>query len=306
MNSWLLKGLDGGNPLAFLAALGTLRTAALARPDYRCHMTWREAEGGWRPELSVETEEKLDLVADLTATLACMRNHKAFMFADDLSITFDQFATVAKEACDNATTAERKFVDFLAAFGSDVPGKDDKMSSTAFKLLGGGQTSFLGSIRTFVRDTEAEHLSKALLEPWRYDDPMSKGHTMFWDFRDDVRRALRWNEPSGDPARDKQGSVWGANRLAIEGLPLLPTGPVGSQLETTGFTLRKGNGMFWTWPIWETDASLDVVRSLLALSDLRREQPDRRKLSALGIREIYRCQRIPRGNYKNFTPAQPV
>ncbi len=269
-------------------------------------MAWKEAEGGWRPELSVGTEEEVDLIADLTATLACMRNHQAFTFADDLSITFDQFAKVAKEACDNATTAERKFVDFLAAFGSAVPGKDEKMSSTAFKLLGGGQTSFLGSIRTFVNDTEAEHLSKALLEPWRYDDPTSNGHTMRWDFRDDVRRALRWNEPSGDPARDKQGSVWGANRLAIEGLPLVPTAPLLTQLETTGFVIRKGDGALWTWPIWEPEVSMDIVRSLLALRELREEQPNRHKLAALGIREVYRCQRITQGKYKNFTPAVPV
>lgn len=305
MNSWLLKGLDGGNPLAFLAALGTLRTAALAWPDYRCCMAWKETEGGWRPELSVGTEDELDLIADLTVTLACMRNHKAFTFADDLSITFDQFAAVAKEACDNATPAERRFADFMAAFGSAVPGKGEKMSSTAFKLLGGGQTSFLGSIRTFVNDTEAEHLSKALLEPWRYDDPTSNGHTMRWDFRDDVRRALRWNEPSGDPARDKQGSVWGANRLAIEGLPLLPTAPLLTQLETTGFVLRKGDAL-WTWPMWDPEASMDIVRSLLALRELREEQPNRHKLAALGIREVYRCQRIPQGKYKNFTPAVPV
>lgn len=306
MNRWLLKGLNGGNPLAFLAALGTLRTATLAWPDGRCRMVWKEAEGGWRPELSVDTQEKVNLVADLATTLACMRDHKAFTFADDLSITSDQFAKAAYEACDNATAAERRFVDFLAAFGMGVPGEDEKMSSTAFQLLGGGQTSFLGSICAFTKDTEETHLSKALLESWRYDDPTSKGHTMRWDSRDDVRRALRWNEPSGDPARDKQGSVWGANRLAVEGLPLLPTAPVGSRLETTGFILRRGEGTFWSWPIWEAEASANVVRSLLALSELREEQPDRRKLAALGIQEVYRCQRITQGKYKNFTLAVSV
>lgn len=306
MNSWLLKGLDGGNPLGFLAALGTLRTATLAWPDYQCHMTWRQAEGGWRPELFVEAEQKLDLIAGLGARLAQMRDHEAFTFADDLSITSDQLAKVAQEACKNASTAERRFVDFLGAFGIGVPGEDKKMSSTAFQLLGGGQTSFLGSIRAFTEHTEERHLSKALLDSWRYDDPLSKGHTMRWDFRDDVRRALRWNEPSGDPAREKQGSEWGANRLAIEGLPLLPTSPVGGRLETTGFILRKGEGAFWTWPIWKAKASVDVVRSLLALSELRDERPDRRKLSAIRIQEVYRCQRITQGKYKNFTPAAPV
>ncbi|MHB9099507.1 MAG: type I-G CRISPR-associated protein, Cas3-extension family [Syntrophales bacterium] len=309
MNNWLLNGLDGGNPLAFLAALGTLRTATLAWKAHRCCLRWRNSGGGWRPELSIEAEENIDFITGLSIELAHMQDNDndAFAFADDLSITSSQFAQKALQAAQNASHADRRFVDFLAAFGVGVQGQEkEKMLRTAFKLLGVAQTSFLGSIRAFVRDTKGEHISKALTEPWRYDDPVSKGHTMRWDPRDDIRRALRWSEPSGDPAREKQGSVWGANRLAIEGLPLLPTAPVGSRLETTGFIWRKGEGMFWSWPIWEGKLTVDVVRSLLALDELRKERPDRLLLMKMGISEVYRCQRISQGKYTNFSPALPA
>ena len=36
----LLTGLDGANPLAFLAALGTLRGLTLAWPERRVRLSW--------------------------------------------------------------------------------------------------------------------------------------------------------------------------------------------------------------------------------------------------------------------------
>ena len=50
-DSILLKGLDGSNPLAFLAALGTLRTLTVALPDETVRMSWEQADGAWRPRV---------------------------------------------------------------------------------------------------------------------------------------------------------------------------------------------------------------------------------------------------------------
>ena len=36
----VLNGLDGANPLAFLAALGTLRGLTLAWPERRIRLSW--------------------------------------------------------------------------------------------------------------------------------------------------------------------------------------------------------------------------------------------------------------------------
>jgi hypothetical protein len=97
--------------------------------------------------------------------------------------------------------------------------------------------------------------------------------------------------------------VLGANRLAIESLPLLPTIPVGSTLRTTGFTGQGSRDTFWTWPIWEGLLPLDVVRSLLALRELQRPEPSRSMLVQMGVVEIYRSQRLTVGKFRNFAPA---
>jgi len=47
----VLSGLDGGNPLAFLAALGTLRTATRADRSAEWRLSWTIHCGHWSPVL---------------------------------------------------------------------------------------------------------------------------------------------------------------------------------------------------------------------------------------------------------------
>ena len=46
----VLVALDGSNPLAFLAARGTLRLLHLDQPESKVALRWVR-EGVWRPEL---------------------------------------------------------------------------------------------------------------------------------------------------------------------------------------------------------------------------------------------------------------
>jgi hypothetical protein len=272
-------------------------------------MAWKRSAGNWRPAFTVEAEDDADLVAALAKELEREPEHQAFAFSNNLTVELAEFRDQAIKAQATATYSDRRFADFMAAFGSEVIKSTNNpkiIADTSLRTMSGsGHQDFLGTMRQLAQDTKPEHLRKALLEPWLYDDPVEK-HTMRWDPRDDVRRALRWSEPSGDPGRKIQGSVWGANRLAVEGIALLPTVPVGNRLETTGFIRRKDIGMFWTWPIWECEVSVDVVRSLLAFKELREELPDRRRLGAMGVKEIYRCERITQGRFRNFTMGIPV
>jgi hypothetical protein len=48
------------------------------------------------------------------------------------------------------------------------------------------------------------------------------------------------------------------------------------------------------------------VRSVLALDTLQAARPDRRELAARGIAEVFRCERITVGKFRNFTPATAV
>lgn len=197
---------------------------------------------------------------------------------------------------------KRHTCDFIAAFGCDAlaDAKNRGILDTALRTMSGaGHQHFLGFMRTLMISTSVEHLRSCLFDKWNYNDP---GPSMRWDPMDDRRYALRWKEPSGDPIR----TVRGANCLAIIGLTLLPTQPVGDALETTGFTQIPRKGTFWTWPIWGNPASVDVARSLLALRELQEKTPPRHRLSALGVIEVFRSQRITQGKYRNFTTAVPV
>jgi len=98
----------------------------------------------------------------------------------------------------------------------------------------------------------------------------------------------------------------GANRLAIEALPLLPTSPGERRLHTTGFSERRGEGVHFTWPIWEMPLAVELVRSLLGLEDLQQPCPNRDSLLARGVVEVYRSQRITVDKYRNFTAAVPA
>jgi hypothetical protein len=99
----------------------------------------------------------------------------------------------------------------------------------------------------------------------------------------------------------------GANRLAIEGLPLVTCAPVGATLRTTGFTGSGARSTFWTWPIWTSPVGIDVCRSLLAHAPLVRTAPaGYAELRAIGDAAAFRSQRITIGKFRNFAPATAV
>ncbi len=304
MNEIELTGLQGHNPLAFLAALGVLRTASALRKGRPMRMHWVESDGGWCPVLLSAFASPDELAESVHEALLSMRGHPAFGFADDLTIDGATFRGVAREAATVARPDDRVFADFIAGFAADGLPPDDpkvgRIQDTGLRTMSGaGHQHFLGFMRELVDGTTVAHLRSSLFERWSYTDEKP---SLRWDPQDDRRYALRWREPSGDPVRTMRG----ANRLAIEAIPLLPTFPVGSKLATTAFRTWRRVGTFLTWPIWTCPASVDSVRSLLASSELRQRQPDRSALTARGVVEVFRSQRITQGKYRNFTPAEPA
>lgn len=305
-----LVGIDGGNPLAFLAALGTLRSLTSAWPDRRVRMSWSPT-GPWRPTLHLDhPASRAEIIGALDAQLKRMCGHPALSLGPDLTVspeTFrDQYARPAARIARDRDAPDRTWADFVAAFGCEATTTQGGLiQDTALRTMSGaGHQHFLQFMALIAERTGPEHIEKSLFRPWRYDDPVEK-QTLRWDPADDVRRALRWRDPSGDPQRRRRGGMLGANRLAIEALPLLPTIPIGGVLHTTGFTTRKGEGTSWTWPIWSGPLTLDVVRSALALAGLQRRPGDPAS-HALGIVEVYRARRLTIGKFRAFAPAQPI
>jgi len=234
-----LSGLDGSNPLAFMAALGTLRVLGLKLPNEAIRMHWTIETGTWSPVLSsLATDLDGDVVVATLAEYLAAPDELELLgeIGPDLTISGRRLRCLSQQAidvrdvnCDEIATA-RVPADFLAAFGCDVLTSDGELDSqiedTAFRTMSGaGHQHFIQFMRDIIAATDATHLRKALFETWVYDD-VGRGLNLRWDPADDRRYALRWRNPSNDP----NTTMRGANRLAIESLPLFTTAPCDNRL----------------------------------------------------------------------------
>jgi hypothetical protein len=306
----VLRAVDGSNPLGFLAALGTLRLLTLEIGE-QVQIGWERLNGCWRPKLrGIDgTEEELcDKLAGCRwwAPAADFVAH----LGKNITVPRGKFKPFAEKAGLTATLRDRRIADFAAAFGSEVCEEEgnDRIERTDFCFItGSGHQDFLGTIAALQANVTPGNLCEALFEGWLPE----KGLSMRWDPADAAEYAMQWNDPGPKGA----WSVRGANRLAAEALPLLPTAPVRGGLQTAGFKRRKRQDEF-TWPIWRPYIGCASVRSLLSLAELQKsiESKDgallRERLSAMGIEEVYRAQRVRIGqgaNFKvSFRPARSV
>jgi hypothetical protein len=100
----------------------------------------------------------------------------------------------------------------------------------------------------------------------------------------------------------------GANRLAIEALPLFPTVPIGRQIRTVGFQDRNGETEI-TWPIWSEPLRVETVASLLAAAEIQAgeiQKGERSSLARRNIVQVFRAKRFTEGKYRNFSPARTL
>ena len=299
----LLSGFDGSNPLGFLAAVGTLRTVCLAEPEADWRMKWVTHDGIWVPEMdsngAVSTEEAL---VDLLCRALQRETTPEFEFSNNLNIEPERFKAEAASAQLGAQIEDRRHADFVAAFGCELCTTNNGkiVQDTALRTMSGaGHQHFLGTMKQLVQMTNAEHLHRSLFRRWNYSDDKLG---LRWDPEEDRRYALRWGNPAkGGGVK----TVRGANRLAVEGLPMFPTVPARHELQTTAFSVRDRATIF-TWPIWQVATGMDVVRSLLALPEIQKPEPNRQHLHAIGIVEVYKSERLTIGKFRNFTRAIPA
>ncbi len=303
MNSLVFGGIEGSNPLGFLAAVGAWRLSALLWGG-EVRMRWIRRDG-WRPELAgapVLEEAEFCRALCEEAPWAPLGAFEAL--GKNLTVEPETFRPVARAAVAGATREDRRAADFAAAFGSEMEvDRNGRIRYTDLCFItGSGHQDFLGSANALRESTKAEHVREALFGPWKYRD---RSLSFRWDPEDAKEYALQWENPSVEGVY----SVWGANRLAFEALPLFPVAATENGVRTTGFETRERAHEF-TWPMWEGWLGLDAARALLASRALQAEAPERKELAAMGVGEIFRCQRVRIGqgaNFKvSFRPARAV
>lgn len=141
-----------------------------------------------------------------------------------------------------------------------------------------------GEIENIVDDLRSDRgkVERTLLEPWTWQD---EGDSFGWipTMKD---HALRARAPTKDKSFRENGAIW----LAWEGIPAFGQ----DAGEIAGWS-RQPPWLF-TWPLWETPASLRVVQSIL------RSRP--RSLGDLGVFERWTVQRI-RTRGKSWVLTEP-
>ncbi|HKV38470.1 MAG TPA: hypothetical protein VJX67_04590, partial [Blastocatellia bacterium] len=292
--SIVLNGIDGANPLGFLAALGTAITARAFCQELR--FSWQPDGGVWRPALHGCGTDQEFFLEHLFETLKAA-SMRPFEIDKKLPFETERFKQSLREAQYEAEPTNRRVTDFLVAFGSEVASEKGIFKDTRFRMVRSGDSAGQGlpAYAMAIRGaTDRSALNRSLFHPWDYADT---GFALRWDPIEDQRYALRWRDPSKSTSKDGPGSMTGANSLAIEALQWYPTVLRQTRLNTTGFRRTRTKEVWFAWPIWVHPISLDTVRSLLALSDLHNDPLPRTDLSKRGIVEVYRSQRIQQNQY---------
>lgn len=295
MPEFELKALDGSNLLAFLAALGTLRVLTLADPGAEVKMRWRD-KGWWTPVLHHSRICSEDELIEALAQCVCDPTKAPRFSQCDLDVDRSEYRQVLLDSLDR-----KDDLDQFACLGSEFyAAKDNKPTTGQLNAVGPSKkgkpvTGFLGYIRKICAETSPNQLREALLDRWTYSDPSPM---MRWDPNELRSHALRAKDPAPDQSHF---NVRGANRLAIEALPLFVLVPTEWGPRTVGFSRDRSS---LRWPVWTEPVGLSTATSLLSLQDLFQNI---QSLPAWGIAQVFESQRLRESDYYlNFTPARAL
>lgn len=297
--SYLLRGIDGSNPLGFLAAVGAARLLEGAR------LGWGVEGCVWRPTLWVPDLATEEALCARLAELTRVAPAAVKMLGKNLTVAPEVFGAYMEKVERLGRQGEPAAGGYAAAFGSEVcvDAKRNRIESTKLSFItGSGHQDFVTTVVRLSEAVDAGHIREALFGLWERKD---KSLSFRWDPQDAAEYALC----AGDPSKEGAWTVWGANRLAFEALPLFPVQPTRRGLRTTGFREEKYPEEF-SWPMWEAAVGVDTMRALFAYGELQAASPNRAALGAMGIGEVFRAPRVrigPGANFKvSFRPARGV
>lgn len=302
----ILGGLDGSNPLGFLAAVGAVSVLHRAQPDVR--IAWTRRGDGWRPEISGCGTTEDDFLHNLMGTLA-NAPLTAFDFDSRMPCPVEKFSAALRGAQSRSSMDDRRDADFLAAMGTDLYPDEasGNFQGTHLRMVRSGDSKHQGLpvyAKDIRRKSTEERVRRAVFSPWDYQD---EGFSLRWDPIEDQRYALAWKNPSEAKLGDAPATMLGANCLAVEALPLFPSLLVRDKVRTTGFRDVSSREVYFVWPVWTPRIGLDTLRSVLAFPTIRKAPASRSALARMGIEEIFESQRIKQNQYySNLAPSRSL
>lgn len=297
----VLTGLDGKNPLAFLAALGVLNVVTERSSSTIAKLAWNNV-GTFRPVL-VDGPDRATLLEWLIEDVTAFASEPALdlhypkassgALAHDLKPPPDELAKYLNRIATSRSMA------FAASFFTDVVRDGSGNTKPTALHFTAGQQEFLAMVSALREGVTRDDFEEALFGPWRYARALP---VLQWDNSQTRDYALR----ASDPSKDKKLGVPGADWLAFRALPFFSTTPIRRKgepsLATTGCSGGWKNGTF-RWPMWTAPLSARVVRSLLTSEELY--TLNRANLEQRGVSMVFESAitRSDQGGYGSFSPA---
>lgn len=252
-----LGGLDGSNPMGFLAALGLV--AVLNRMTDDARLAWSSSVLPFARMTTDLTEDDI-ITAVLTDCADVLASVPMCFPGPDNPVGDVKFARPAdtRAFLETATRtaddglSERVAASLVAEVSFDGSGKA-KPSDLHFTA---GRQLLLDMARGLGQGVVADHLTEALNGPWLYRAQLP---SFMWDASDDRIYALGAINPAGETKPTVPGADW----LAFRGLTLVPVvGRIGRTLTPgSGGTWKSGS---WSWPLWSTPLRAAAIRVLMA------------------------------------------
>ena len=298
-----LTGIEGTNPLGFLAALG-VQVAFESEPEQPL-LWWSDDV---TPHAVVDENFSVDRIGDQAlqvfdqwkSSLALDPKHhdgSSLHKGDALKLSSDDMRIYLSQAVQDNTASP--LISALIAEGSLDRKREAKPSDLYFTA---GQQKFLAMARKILNGVTKHDVIEGLEGPWSYS---SKLPSLMWDVVDDRVYALA----ADDPSKEKKLTNPGPEALALLGMSRHQVFGVRNRTLTLGCSGSWKEGRY-TWPLWHRPASPSSVMSLLvhASHDRPTETERHRWFRAWGIVTVLKSpiRRSGQGGYGTFAPPEVV
>ena len=328
MNGTHLAGLEGTNPLGFLAALGV--QVVLAQESEQPRLWWSDDV---TPHAVVNCDFTVDQIADRALDVFRKWSGTPALAPDIPKVDESNLTESIREKYRKHKIEELKLLPsdiraYLmqasrAHFGGDLSasllaegsladwtdkgkavkyrnGEAAKVAKPSDLYFTAGNQKFLETARRILKGVSREDVLAGLKGQWEYASPLP---SLMWDVTDDRVYALR----AYDPGPEKKLTNPGPEALAVLGLSLHPV------FAGRGRTLTQGCSETWKagcycWPLWRKPATPYAVKSLLAhASHHDPTATDRRHwFRSWGVATVLRSpiHRSGQGGYGTFGPPE--
>lgn len=294
-----LPGLEGTNPLGFLAALGV--QVIFENESEQPRLWWSDdvvphavVDGSFTVERITDQALKVFPLWARSPALSPSFGGKAkndAKFSTPEEIKRYLMASQSSQHASSFATA------LLAEDSVDGQGKA-KPTDLYFTA---GRQEFLKAARELLNGCTMTDIQLGLSGPWKYDN--DKLDSVMWDVTDDRQYALS----ASDPSTNRKLINPGPEALAILGISIFPVFKGTERTLTTGCAGRWKAGTY-TWPLWKFPAGTDAVKTLL--QHATSETPTNRShwYKSWGIFLLLQSgiSRSDQGGYGTFSPPRKI